>query len=100
MGPDIVPVTMHYSNKKPSYFFSTIFTGWVPTLLRAGRGMTLWKKAGLVPAEKLELFSYENNSVRISPLLAILFLGVGSISSLMWVTFTFLQYDSVLKDCS
>ncbi|TVT98560.1 hypothetical protein EJB05_56135, partial [Eragrostis curvula] len=41
---------------------STIFTGWVPTLLRAGRGMTLWSKAGVVPAEKLELFSYENNS--------------------------------------
>ncbi|CAO2035182.1 unnamed protein product [Urochloa humidicola] len=41
---------------------STIFTGWVPTLLRAGRGMTLWNKAGAVPAEKLELFSYENNS--------------------------------------
>ncbi|KAJ1271148.1 hypothetical protein BS78_06G106700 [Paspalum vaginatum] len=41
---------------------STIFTGWVPTLLRAGRGMTLWNKAGIVPAEKLELFSYENNS--------------------------------------
>jgi hypothetical protein len=43
---------------------STIFTGWVPTLLRAGRGMTLWDKAGAVPAEKLELFSYENNPVR------------------------------------
>ncbi|XP_004975712.1 uncharacterized protein LOC101756296 [Setaria italica] len=41
---------------------STIFTGWVPTLLRAGRGMTLWNKAGVIPAEKLELFSYENNS--------------------------------------
>ncbi|KAF8703207.1 hypothetical protein HU200_031995 [Digitaria exilis] len=35
---------------------STIFTGWVPTLLRAGRGMTLWNKAGVVPGEKLELF--------------------------------------------
>ncbi|KAK3144692.1 hypothetical protein QOZ80_4AG0316440 [Eleusine coracana subsp. coracana] len=41
---------------------STIFTGWVPTLLRAGRGMTLWNRAGVLPAEKLELFSYENNS--------------------------------------
>ncbi|KAK3142523.1 hypothetical protein QOZ80_4BG0347640 [Eleusine coracana subsp. coracana] len=41
---------------------STIFTGWVPTLLRAGRGITLWNRAGVVPAEKLELFSYENNS--------------------------------------
>uniref|UniRef100_A0ACD5UC19 Uncharacterized protein n=1 Tax=Avena sativa TaxID=4498 RepID=A0ACD5UC19_AVESA len=41
---------------------STIFTGWVPTLLRAGRGMTMWSKAGAVPAEKLELFSFENNT--------------------------------------
>ncbi|CAN6270072.1 unnamed protein product [Urochloa humidicola] len=50
--------------RSPSSGFleSTIFTGWVPTLLRAGRGMTLWNKAGVVPAEKLELFSYENNS--------------------------------------
>lgn len=45
----------------PGLLESTIFTGWVPTLLRAGRGMTLWDKAGAVPAEKLELFSYENN---------------------------------------
>jgi hypothetical protein len=44
-------------------FCSTIFTGWVPTLLRAGRGMTMWSKAGAVPAEKLELFSFENNTV-------------------------------------
>uniref|UniRef100_A0ACD5US12 Uncharacterized protein n=1 Tax=Avena sativa TaxID=4498 RepID=A0ACD5US12_AVESA len=41
---------------------STILTGWVPTLLRAGRGMTMWSKAGAVPAEKLELFSFENNT--------------------------------------
>ncbi|KAL6845790.1 hypothetical protein ACP4OV_024365 [Aristida adscensionis] len=41
---------------------STLFTGWVPTLLRAGRGMTLWSQAGAVPSEKLELFSYENNA--------------------------------------
>ncbi|CAA6660216.1 unnamed protein product [Spirodela intermedia] len=41
---------------------STLFTGWMPTLLRAGRGMTLWNKARLEsPSEKLELFSYENN---------------------------------------
>ena len=52
------------SQALPLHLFSTIFTGWVPTLLRAGRGMTLWNKAGAVPAEKLELFSYENNSVR------------------------------------
>ncbi|KAM0916620.1 hypothetical protein ACQ4PT_009988 [Festuca glaucescens] len=50
--------------KKPSFGLleSTIFTGWVPTLLRAGRGMTMWSKAGAVPAEKLELFSFENNT--------------------------------------
>uniref|UniRef100_A0A0E0DEQ7 GST N-terminal domain-containing protein n=1 Tax=Oryza meridionalis TaxID=40149 RepID=A0A0E0DEQ7_9ORYZ len=41
---------------------STILTGWVPTLLRAGRGMTLWNKAGVVPEDKLELFSFENNT--------------------------------------
>ncbi|GMQ02044.1 hypothetical protein CsSME_00048459 [Camellia sinensis var. sinensis] len=41
---------------------STLLTGWVPTLLRAGRGMTLWEKARTEsPSKKLELFSYENN---------------------------------------
>ncbi|KAK4802306.1 hypothetical protein SAY86_000509 [Trapa natans] len=41
---------------------STLVTGWMPTILRAGRGMTLWKKAKQdPPPEKLELFSYENN---------------------------------------
>ncbi|CAN8246703.1 unnamed protein product [Cochlearia groenlandica] len=42
---------------------STLFTGWMPTLLRAGRGMSLWDKASTDPPPKmLELFSYENNS--------------------------------------
>ncbi|KAE9614476.1 hypothetical protein Lal_00012331 [Lupinus albus] len=41
---------------------STIFTGWMPTLLRAGRGMTLWERSTPDPPPgKLELFSYENN---------------------------------------
>ncbi|KAM7473027.1 hypothetical protein LguiA_011210 [Lonicera macranthoides] len=41
---------------------STVLTGWVPTLLRAGRGMTLWEKATKEPpADKLQLFSYENS---------------------------------------
>nr|GMD21620.1 putative thioredoxin-like protein [Ipomoea batatas] len=41
---------------------STLFTGWMPTLLRAGRGMTLWEKSrDEPPPKKLELFSYENN---------------------------------------
>ncbi|XVF63379.1 hypothetical protein PTKIN_Ptkin09bG0082900 [Pterospermum kingtungense] len=41
---------------------STLFTGWMPTILRAGRGMTLWDKARQdPPPRKLELFSYENN---------------------------------------
>uniref|UniRef100_A0A0D9W5E5 GST N-terminal domain-containing protein n=1 Tax=Leersia perrieri TaxID=77586 RepID=A0A0D9W5E5_9ORYZ len=50
--------------KNPSFGLleSTILTGWVPTLLRAGRGMTLWNKAGVVPEDKLELFSFENNT--------------------------------------
>ncbi|KMZ72564.1 Glutathione S-transferase domain-containing protein [Zostera marina] len=52
--------------RKPTFGLleSTLFTGWVPTLLRAGRGMTLWDKATReLPSssEKLELFSYENN---------------------------------------
>ncbi|KAK0603980.1 hypothetical protein LWI29_010844 [Acer saccharum] len=42
---------------------STLITGWMPTILRAGRGMTLWEKARIdPPPKKLELFSYENNS--------------------------------------
>ncbi|CDP00857.1 unnamed protein product [Coffea canephora] len=41
---------------------STIVTGWMPTLLRAGRGMTLWEKSRKeAPIKMLELFSYENN---------------------------------------
>lgn len=41
---------------------STLFTGWVPTFLRAGRGMTLWNRAPSEPPPKmLELFSCENN---------------------------------------
>ncbi|XVF30152.1 hypothetical protein REPUB_Repub16aG0032600 [Reevesia pubescens] len=41
---------------------STLFTGWMPTILRAGRGMMLWEKARQdPPPRKLELFSYENN---------------------------------------
>ncbi|CAN1235587.1 hypothetical protein LINPERPRIM_LOCUS4550 [Linum perenne] len=41
---------------------STLLTGWVPTLLRAGRGMMLWERASSeTPSTKLELFSYENN---------------------------------------
>ncbi|XP_023636235.1 uncharacterized protein LOC17881076 isoform X1 [Capsella rubella] len=41
---------------------STLFTGWMPTLLRAGRGMSLWDKASTdLPPKMLELFSYENN---------------------------------------
>lgn len=43
---------------------STLLTGWMPTLLRAGRGMSLWDKASTdPPPELLRLFSYENNSV-------------------------------------
>ncbi|KDP45650.1 hypothetical protein JCGZ_17257 [Jatropha curcas] len=41
---------------------STLFTGWMPTILRAGRGMTKWERVKLdPPPKKLELFSYENN---------------------------------------
>ncbi|KAI4388855.1 hypothetical protein MLD38_001147 [Melastoma candidum] len=40
---------------------STLLTGWMPTILRAGRGMTFWEKAKDLPPEKLELFSLETN---------------------------------------
>ncbi|XP_078434799.1 thioredoxin family protein isoform X2 [Wolffia australiana] len=41
---------------------STLVTGWMPTLLRAGRGMSRWSKARTEsPPERLELFSYETN---------------------------------------
>ncbi|RWR90324.1 hypothetical protein CKAN_01941500 [Cinnamomum micranthum f. kanehirae] len=41
---------------------STLFTGWMPTIFRAGRGLALWAKAKPeTPPKKLELFSYENN---------------------------------------
>ncbi|XP_019439237.1 PREDICTED: uncharacterized protein LOC109344960 isoform X1 [Lupinus angustifolius] len=46
----------------PGLLESTIFTGWMPTILRAGRGMTLWERSTPDPPPgKLELFSYENN---------------------------------------
>lgn len=46
--------------------YSTIITGWMPTLLRAGRGMALWDRSRKEPPpKKLELFSYENNPVRL-----------------------------------
>ncbi|XP_031487024.1 uncharacterized protein LOC116255373 [Nymphaea colorata] len=49
-------------NPSPGLLESTLFTGWVPTILRAGRGLKLWTKAKTVaPPQKLELFSYENN---------------------------------------
>ncbi|KAG7015883.1 hypothetical protein SDJN02_20986 [Cucurbita argyrosperma subsp. argyrosperma] len=63
---DIVKYLFHqYGNgRNPStgLLESTLFTGWMPTILRAGRGMTLWGKASTdPPPKKLELFSYENN---------------------------------------
>ncbi|CAM6097046.1 unnamed protein product [Calypogeia fissa] len=46
----------------PGLLESTLVTGWVPTIMRSGRGMMLYAKAKLdPPSEKLELFSYENN---------------------------------------
>ncbi|XP_004301462.1 PREDICTED: uncharacterized protein LOC101297355 [Fragaria vesca subsp. vesca] len=46
----------------PGLLESTLLTGWIPTILRAGRGMTLWERVSLEPPpEKLELYSYENN---------------------------------------
>lgn len=47
------------------YFTSTLITGWMPTLFRAGRGMTKYepRKEGFVKPQSgnIELFNYENN---------------------------------------
>uniref|UniRef100_A0A0D9W5E6 GST N-terminal domain-containing protein n=1 Tax=Leersia perrieri TaxID=77586 RepID=A0A0D9W5E6_9ORYZ len=56
-GKEQFPLLVDASNGVTMYE-----SGWVPTLLRAGRGMTLWNKAGVVPEDKLELFSFENNT--------------------------------------
>lgn len=41
---------------------STLFTGWMPTLLRAGRGMLRWEQAvEKAPEKLLQLYNYENN---------------------------------------
>ncbi|XP_024381730.1 uncharacterized protein [Physcomitrium patens] len=46
----------------PGLLESTLVTGWVPTLVRAGRGMQLFHRASAQPpAKMLELYSYENN---------------------------------------
>ena len=43
---------------------STLVTGWVPTLVRAGRGMMLFPRATTQPPDTLlVLYSYENNQV-------------------------------------
>ena len=48
-----------------NYFASTLVTGWMPTLFRAGRGMTKYepRKEGFVKPQpgNIELFNYENN---------------------------------------
>ena len=46
----------------PGLLQSTLLTGWVPTLLRAGRGMSRWDGAlAEAPQEPLQLWNYENN---------------------------------------
>eukprot|EP00850_Spirogloea_muscicola_P012097 SM000077S21571 [mRNA] locus=s77:177007:180368:- [translate_table: standard] len=46
----------------PGLLQSTLLTGWIPTVVRAGRGMSRHAKAAAqVPAQLLELYSYENN---------------------------------------
>ncbi|KZV37327.1 hypothetical protein F511_01195 [Dorcoceras hygrometricum] len=46
----------------PNTGISMYESRWLPTLLRAGRGMTLWKNSAKEPPpEKLELYSFENN---------------------------------------
>jgi len=49
-------------NVPPGFLQSTLLTGWMPTLLRAGRGMTRHgTRAPSDPALKLELWNYEGN---------------------------------------
>ena len=46
----------------------TLVTGWMPTLLRAGRGMTRYERApDEAPEAPLELYNYEGNQVRNLP---------------------------------
>ena len=46
----------------PPYLLeSTLLTGWMPTLLRAGRGMSKFERAMPPPPQLLQLYSYENN---------------------------------------
>eukprot|EP00850_Spirogloea_muscicola_P017788 SM000156S02144 [mRNA] locus=s156:115670:119128:- [translate_table: standard] len=46
----------------PGLLQSTLLTGWIPTVVRAGRGMSRHMKAAAqAPARFLELYSYENN---------------------------------------
>lgn len=41
---------------------STLTRGWVPTLLRAGRGMSRYERAQMhPPAQPLQLWNYESN---------------------------------------
>ncbi|KAK1300207.1 hypothetical protein QJS10_CPB13g01112 [Acorus calamus] len=52
----------HGKNPSTGLLESTLFTGWMPTILRVGRGMSLWERAPVEPPlQKLELFSVENN---------------------------------------
>ncbi|KAK1309843.1 hypothetical protein QJS10_CPA08g00906 [Acorus calamus] len=52
----------HGKNPSTGLLESTLFTGWMPTILRAGRGMSLWERAPVEPPlQKLELFSVENS---------------------------------------
>lgn len=61
---ELVMILFSFRLSNLAILSSTLFTGWMPTILRAGRGMTLWEKARLdPPSKKLELFSFENNPV-------------------------------------
>lgn len=50
------------ASPSPGLLETTALTGWMPTLLRAGRGMSRFERAAAAPpAKTLELYSYENN---------------------------------------
>ncbi|EOY17051.1 Thioredoxin family protein isoform 5, partial [Theobroma cacao] len=61
-GKEQFPFLIDPNTEISMYESGTLFTGWMPTILRAGRGMMLWDKARQdPPPRKLELFSCENN---------------------------------------
>ncbi|EFJ28754.1 hypothetical protein SELMODRAFT_411345 [Selaginella moellendorffii] len=61
-GKEQFPFLLDPNTGVSMYESSPLVTGWVPTIIRAGRGMSLWNGALPDPPQNLlELYSYENN---------------------------------------